>query len=63
MAASEVGPRRRKRGVEIETLLVEVARLDHALVGTRQLVGAQVQLIGMGVVRRVGCVRRDAGQR
>ena len=43
-----------KRGVEREALLVELARRGKPVVGPRQLVRAEVELVGAGVVRRVG---------
>ena len=46
MAAAEPGPRRGEARIELEALLVEVARRGDAVVGARQLVGAQVQLVG-----------------
>ena len=59
VAAAEVRPRRREARIQLEAALIQVARAGEPVVGARQLVRAQVELVGAGVVRRVGRRRRS----
>jgi hypothetical protein len=61
MAAPEPRPGRSERGIELEALLVQLARVRQAVVGSRELVGAQIQLVGAGMLRRIR--RRHRGRR
>jgi hypothetical protein len=62
MASAEMGPRGSKVWIQIQTTLIRFARGLESLIQTGQFVGAEVQLIGAGVVRRVGRGRRHASR-
>ena len=53
VAATEVRPRRSKPRIQLQAALIHLARLGDARVRARQLVGAEIQRVGAGVVRRI----------
>src|SRR5262245_31454856 len=63
IAPAESSPCGRESRVELQALLIQVPRGRETVVSARQLVGSEVQLVGPGIVRRVGrWRRRGAGQ-
>ena len=52
VAAAEPRPRRRERRIEHDAAFVELARPRQSVIGSRDLVRAEVELVGPGVRRR-----------
>ena len=58
VAATEVSPRGSEARIQLQAALIQLARAREAVVGARELVRAEVELVGAGVVRRVRAGRR-----